>query len=199
MKLIQYKLMFIAVGLIGALLLASPIVMDTLSLSKGEKFSEIYLLGPNQLATNLPFNVIADHVYSVHLGVGNHMESTTSYVCYVKLRNQTEPFPDSVEQTSSSLSPIYEYRTILQNGANRTAPLTFSFRNVIISDNQSCIKTVSVNNVSFNVNKYAVLDQENNGYYYQFVIELWAYNPMLHTLQYQNRFVYFWLNVTSTA
>jgi hypothetical protein len=199
MKLIQYKLIFIAIGLIGSLLIASPVLADILNLPIGERFSEIYLLGPNQMASDLPFNIIAGHNYSVYIGIGNHMDSTTSYVCYVKLRNQTEPAPDSYGQKPSSLSPVYEYRTIIQNGANWTTPLTFSFPKVLISNNQSFIQSVNINNVPLNVTKYAAFDQKNEGYYYQLIIELWAYNPTLLTLQYSNRYVYFWLNATSTA
>jgi uncharacterized membrane protein len=198
MKLNDYKLIFIAIGLIGVLLIASPALADLLHFPSGEQFSELYLLGPNQMAANIPFNIAAGQNYSVYLGVGNHLGASAYYVCYVKLRNQTDPSPNDITQTASSLAPLYEYRTFVQNGVNWTVPLTFSLSGVSISNNQSMLGSITINNAQFDIGKIAQLDQKNNGYYYQLFIELWAFNPS-DTLQYQNRYVYFWMNVTSTA
>ncbi len=46
MKLGDYKMVFIVVGLIGILLIASPLFGLLLHLPLREPFSEIYLLGP---------------------------------------------------------------------------------------------------------------------------------------------------------
>jgi uncharacterized membrane protein len=197
MKLADYKLVFVAVGLIGILLIASPVLADVLRLPSGERFSELYLLGPDQMAENFPFNIAVGENYSVY--VGNHLGASAYYVCYTKLRNQAEPYPNETTQTPSSLTPLYEYQTFVQNGMNWTTPLTFSISNVSISNNQSLLESITINNMKFDEGKTAQLDQESNGYYYQLFIELWAFNPASETLQYQNRYVYFWLNVTSTA
>lgn len=199
MKLVDYKLAFVAVGLIGLLLIASPALINVIRLPGSEQFSELYLLGPDQTATNLPFNITVGQNYSVYLGVGNHLGASAYYVCYVKLRNETEPLPDETTQTPSSLSPLYEYREFVQNGLNWTAPLTFSISNLSISNNQSLLESININNVKFDVCKTAQLDQKNDGYYYQLFVELWVFNPASGTIQYQNRYVYFWLNATSTT
>ena len=54
MKLDDYKLIFVAVGLIGALLIASPLLAGAIRLPGGEQFSELYLLGPDLMAENYP-------------------------------------------------------------------------------------------------------------------------------------------------
>ena len=54
MKLGDYKLIFVAVGLIGVLLIASPAIAGAIRLPGGEQFSELYLLGPDQMAENYP-------------------------------------------------------------------------------------------------------------------------------------------------
>ena len=57
MKLGDYKLIFVVVGLIGVLLIASPAIAGAIRLPGGEQFSELYLLGPNQMAENYPSNI----------------------------------------------------------------------------------------------------------------------------------------------
>ena len=52
MKLGDYKLIFIAVAIIGILLIASPAIAGAIQPPAGEAFSELYLLGPNQTQTN---------------------------------------------------------------------------------------------------------------------------------------------------
>ncbi len=66
-----YKLVFVAVGLIGVLLIASPALADLIQAPPGEQFSELYLLGPEKSAANYPFNIAVSQNYSVYVGVGN--------------------------------------------------------------------------------------------------------------------------------
>jgi uncharacterized membrane protein len=198
-KISDYKLVFSAVGLIGILLIASPAFAAVFHLPGGEQFSELYLLGPGHMAESIPFNIAVGQNYSVYLGVGNHMGDSVYYVCYVKLRNQTEPLPNGLTGTSSLITPLYEYRVCIRNEANWTSPLIFSFTNVSISNNHSLLESITINDVTFDVNKLAQFDQENNGYYYQLFVELWAFNTSSNALQYQNRYVYFWLNTTFTT
>ncbi len=185
--------------MIGILLIASPIIADIINIPGGEKFSELYLLGPEQMAQNLPFNVVADRNYTVYLGIGNHLDASTYYVCYVKLRNQIDALSNETAGTPSSLAPLYEYRPMVQNEENWTVPLIFSLSGILTSSNQTLLQRLTINNVKFIVDKTAQFDHDNNGYYYQFFVELWAFNPASNALQYQNRYVYFWLNATSTV
>jgi hypothetical protein len=185
--------------MIGILLIASPLIAELINVPDGEKFSELYLLGPEQMAQNLPFNVVADQNYTIYMGVGNHLDASTYYFCYVKLRNQIEPLPNEIAGTPSSLDPLYEYRSLVQNEINWTVPLTFSLTGISTFNNQTFLQSLSINNQKFNVDKTAQFDHNNNGYYYQIFVELWAYNPDSNALQYQNRYVYFWLNATSTV
>jgi hypothetical protein len=58
------------------------------------------------------------------------------------------------------------------------------------------IQSLIVNNVEFAVNKTALWDVENNGYYYQLFMELWIYNVEFQAFEFHNRFVGLWLNMT---
>ena len=191
LKFEDYKAVFATLGLIGVLLFASPTLGFVLRLPSGEKFSELWLLGPGHMAEDYPFNVEADVNYLVYVGVGNHMGCSAYYVVYVKFRNQTESLPNATAGTPSPLPPLFEYRLFVEDGKSWEAPLTFSF-----IGNQSVIQSLIVNNVEFAVNKTALWDVENNGYYYQLFMELWIYNVEFQAFEFHNRFVGLWLNMT---
>ena len=191
MNLEDYRVVFAVSGLILILVASAPTLSLVLPFSGGECFSELWILGPNHMAEDYPFNVVNDTVYNVFLGIGNHMGSSAYYMVYVKFRNQSEPLPNATAGTHSPLNATAEYRIFLQGGESWEAPLTFSFLG-----NQSLIQSLIVNNVEFAVNKTALWDGENNGYYYQLFLELWIYDAESDAFQYHNRFVGIWLKMT---
>src|SRR5665648_53201 len=118
MKLRDYKLIFVSVGLIGILLIASPAIAGSICLPDGEHFSELYLLGPERMTQNYPSNIAIGQNYSVYINVGNHLGSSAYYVLYVKLANATDQLPNSILGTPSSLTSLYEYRFSVQDSTN---------------------------------------------------------------------------------
>ena len=197
LKIEDYKAVFASVGLIGVLLFASSTLGLVLRLPGGEKFSELWVLGPGHMAEDYPFNVGADVNYLVYVGVGNHMGCSAYYVVYVKFRNQTESLPNATVGTPSPLPPLFEYRLFVEDGKSWEAPLRFSFSNVSFSENRSFVGSLMINGLTFNVDKSASWDVENNGYYYQLFMELWIYNVESRAFEFHNRFVGLWLNMTS--
>jgi uncharacterized membrane protein len=178
-------------------LISCFIILPIVKLPAGEKFSELYLLGSQKMAQDLPFNILQGKNYTVYLGVGNHLDSLAYYLCSVKVRNQTET---TINDEKPRLSDaVYQYRTMLQNGVNWTVPLTFSFSEINFANTQSTLKTLTINDIKVNINKTTLFDQNNNGYYYQILVELWAFNSASGSFEYQNRSVYFWLNATSSV
>jgi len=196
MRLDDYRVVFAAVGLIGLLLIATPTLSAFLQLPSGEKFSELWVLGPGRMAEGYPFNVEAGQNYTVYVGVGNHMASSVYYVLYVKFRNQTEPLPNSTDGTPSPLPPLYEYRAIIPDGEVWEASLTFSFPHVSRFENECLVEALAINDVTFAVDKPAMWDVNGTGYYYQLFLELWIYSLESESFQFHNRFVGIWLNMT---
>lgn len=194
MTLEEYKTLFITITMALILIAASPIIGFVLTLPSGEKFSELWILGPGHMAKDYPFNIRANETYMVFVGVGSYMASSSYYLVYVKFRNQTEPLPNSTDGTPSPLPALYEYRVFLQNGESWEAPLAFS-----LSGNQSHVRSLKINDVTFNVNKSASWDAENKGYYYQIFLELWIYNAESEVFEFHNRAVWLWLNMTKVA
>ena len=198
MKLVGYKLVFVAVCLIGVLLIASPAIAGAIRLPGGEQFSELYLLGPSQMAENYPFNIVAGQNYSVYVDVGNQLGSSAYYVLYVKLGNQTDQMPNAALGTPSILQPLYEYRFSIQDGMNWESLLTFSLSGASISGNNSQINTLQINGVAFNVDKSAMWDSNSTTFTYQLLFELCIYDVQLGEVTFNNRFVDLQLNLTET-
>ena len=196
MNLEDYRVVFSVFGLIGVLLFASPALSLVVHLPIGEKFSELYVLGPGHMASDYLLDVRADESYTVYLGVGNHLGSSAYYKVAVKLRNQSEPLPNSTSGVASPLGSLYEYRVFLEDGKSWEAPLTFSFLDVRFSENQSLVGGMMINGVEFNVNKAASWDVNGTGYFYQIFFELWLYDVKAGLMQFHSRFVDLWLNVT---
>jgi len=192
----EYRTVFAVSGLILILVASAPSVNLFLLFSGGERFSELWVLGPGHMAEDYPFNVDVNRTYKVFVGVGNHMGSSVYYVVYVKFRNQGEPLPNATAGTPSPLPPLYEYRVFLKDGESWEAPLTFSFSKVSFFENRSLVKGFIVNDEVFNIDKSVLWDDENSGYYCQLFIELWICNAESDAFQYHNRFVGIWLNMT---
>jgi hypothetical protein len=198
LKLEDYKTVFAAVGLAGVLLFASPTLSLELHFPSGEKFSELWILGPGHMAQDYPFNVRANVEYSVYVGVSNNMGSSAYYVVYVKFRNQTEPLPNATAGTPSPLQPLYEYRIFVQDGKNWEALLTFTLSRVSFLENQSLVGGLTINDVAFSADTLALWDAENEGHFTQIFLELWIYSSDSNEFQFHNRFVGIWLNVTKS-
>jgi hypothetical protein len=191
----DYKRVFCAVGLIGIIVCFLPSGLKLVS-SPGEQFSELYVLGPNHIAKNYPFNVSEKATYLVYVGVSNHMGSSEYYEADVKFRNASDSLTNST--VPSSLPPLYEYRVFLGDGQVWEGALTFSF-DVNITGYDCVVGRVRANNLEFEMNKPAVWDNATSGFYYQLLVELWQYNQTSQGLSYGGRFVSLWLNMTSTG
>lgn len=191
----DYKRVFCAVGLIGIIVCFLPNGLKLVS-SPGEQFSELYVLGPNHIAKNYPFNVSENATYLVYVGVSNHMGSSEYYEPDVKFRNASDSLTNST--VPSSLPPLYEYRVFLGDGQVWEGALTFSF-DVNITGNNCVVGRVRANNLEFEMNKPAVWDNATSGFYYQLLVELWQYNQTSQGLLFNGRFVSLWLNMTSSG
>jgi Protein of unknown function (DUF1616) len=195
-NLADVKLLYVFSCVMLGLIILSPTLFATVSFPDGEPFSELYILGSNRILENIPSNVVANSLYTVYLGVGNHLGESASYLVYVKIRNQTEPLPDSIVGEPSSLAPVFEYRMILADGEVLEKDVIFSIENVMFDGNESRISDLSINGHPASVDKVAVLDEQKNGFFYQLFFELWIYNVTTSGFEFHNRSVGFMLNLT---
>jgi len=199
MNLEEYRTVFATGSLVLILIAAAPTIGLIVPFPRGsERFSEFWLLGPNHMAEDYPFNVGVNETYSVFVGIGNHMGGSSYYLVYVKFRNQTQPLPDAQNSEPSPLSPLYEFRAFVVDGGTWEAPLTFSFLEASRNDDSMFVDRLSINDVVFSVNASTRWDSEYKGFYFQLFFELWLYNMTSQSFQYHDRFVGIWLNMTGS-
>lgn len=196
MSLGDFKLLYAASCVLLGLIILSPTLAFVVRLPGGERFSELYVLGSEHLAEEYPFNVSAKGVYRVFLGVGNHMGVLEDYVVYVKLRNQSDSLSDSVNGTSSSLEPLFEYRVALRDGGVWEREVSFSLDGISRYGNFCRISGLVVDDYLVAFDKVAAWNSRTGGFYYQLFFELWRLNGTVSAFEFHNRFVGVWLNVT---
>ena len=184
-------------SLASVLLAASPALSLVISFPRGgESFSELWLLGPNHMAEDYPFNVHAGESYNLFLGVGNHLGRSAYYLVYAKFRNQTQPLPNASGSEPSFLSSVYEFQFFVADGDVWETPVTFKILSASIQGNAMVVESVSVNDKASEVGCSSVWDSEYSGFYFQLFFELWLYNTTESSFQFHDRFVGIWLNMT---
>lgn len=197
MKFQDYRTLFQVACLGFVLLAASPALSLVVSFpSGGESFSELWLLGPNRMMEDYPFNVQTGESYNLFLGVGNHIGHSAYYLVYAKFRNQSQPLPNASSSEPNPLASVYEFQFFVADGETWESPLTFAFLKVSLQGDSLFVGGVAINGVPFSVGGFSLWDSENSGFYYQLFFELWLYNRTSQSFQYHDRFVGIWLNMT---
>lgn len=199
MNLEDYRTVFASVSLVLILVAAFPGLNVVISFPRSvERFSELWMLGPEHTAEGYPFNVTAGEGQGpVHIGVRNHMGDSQYYLVYAKFRNQTQPLPDVLASEASPLPPLYEFRFFLEDGEMWETPMSFVVNDVVFKGNISLVGLISINDHVFPTNLSSAWNSERDGFYYQLFFELWLYGGNLQGFRFHNRFVGIWLNVTA--
>jgi hypothetical protein len=196
MNLNEYRAIFGAIFLILVLVAASPALNMIITGPAGERFNELWVLGPEDMASNYPLNVRENEYYNISLGVGNHMGELEYYVVYAKFRNQTEPLANVTTGTPSPLKAFTEYRIFLSEGEVWERSVTFSFSGITFGGNSCRVSRLGFGDSYFQLNKTTSWNSENRGYFFQLFFELWWYNSTTSGFQFNNRFVSILLNMT---
>jgi len=192
----EYKVVFLVVTAILALIVASPALSRILVFPRTEFFTEMWLLGSNNTAEDYPFNLTSGQNYSVNLGLASNLGYTAYYVVEVKFRNETEPGPTN--STASSLPSLFNITAFVADQGSWQIPLTFSCN---YSYNES-VPSVSFYNMTFNdvtfdlTGQTAAYDTTRSGFFGSLFFELWLYDTKLNSFQFNQRSVWLWLNMT---
>lgn len=110
--------------------------------------------------------------------------------------NETQPLPNATLGTASSLPALYEYKSFVSDGATWEAPLTFQVNNLAFTNGECQLCGITINEVDYPVSIASAWDSNATGFYYNLFVELWIYNSTLGTIQYNNRYVSLFLNMT---
>jgi len=161
----DYRALFVVATLGLALVAASPVLGLVVPFGGGsERFSEFWLLGPDHLAEDYPFNVRGGKMYNVIFGVSNHMGGSEYYKICLKFRNSTQPLPDINSSIPSSLPSLYEYMFFVLDGDVWESPVTFGFQDVSIEGDVLSVGDVIVDGVAFPVDASIYIELMNSAY-----------------------------------
>jgi len=199
MNLEEYRTLFIVATLGLTLIAVAPTLGMIVPIPSGsEQFSELWLLGPNHMAEDYPFNITSNHNYSVVLGIGNRLGYCAYYLVEVKFRNQTQSAPHGFNRTPSNLSALFNITAFVADEEIWELPLTFSF-GYTYNETLSQVKfyNLALNDFELDMKNYTIVwDVENDGFFGNLFFELWLYNMASSSFQYHSRFVGIWLNAT---
>jgi len=194
----DYRTLFMVGGLLLSLVAAVPGLSVVFSFPEGERFSELWLLGPGHMAEGYPFNVRTGELQGpVYVGVANHLGASQYYVVYVKFRNWTQPLPNVTISRASPLPMLYEFGFFLADGESWEAPVSFVIADAAFEGNISAVAALLINNRHFPVDLSSRWNVEREGFYYQLFFELWRYDVEAQEFRFHDRFVSLWLNMTA--
>jgi hypothetical protein len=186
------------------LLVASPAMSRLLVYPQTEFFTEMWLLGPNQMAENYPYNLTSGQNYTVYLGLGNHLGYCAYYLVEVKLRNDTQSAPSSFRPlenaTPSGLPSLTNITAVVADGSVWQVPLTFSFSyGFDTTRNQVEFNSMTLNGAVLNLAGYTTAWNSTRGVFpMNLFFEAWIYNASTSSFQYHARWVGLQFNMTLT-
>jgi uncharacterized membrane protein len=191
------RLLYVFSCVVLCFVVLTPLLAEVVPLPQGERFSEIWVLGPNHMIGDYPFDVSQGISYSVFLGVGNRMGSLQYYKVFAKLGNESDSQPDNEAGLPSFLSPVFEYDVFLSDNETWERAVPFSFDGVSFNGNVARVSGLFINNYAVNVNKVVVRNETDNAFYCQLFFELWLYNSTVSDFQFNDRWVGLWFNMTN--
>jgi hypothetical protein len=178
------------------LVFLSPTLAMLVPVPEGQKFSELWILGPTHMMEGYPFNILAGETYKVYLGVSNRIGHLGYYKVSVKFRTQSEPSPNTSSGAPSSLASLSEYNVFLRNDEIWKNEFSFSFEGVSFEENTCRVSKVLIGDYAVDLNKVAIWNDTSNGFYYELFFELWIYDVAAQSFQFNNRWVGLWLNMS---
>jgi hypothetical protein len=199
----NYQVLFFTVVAISALLVASPALSRLLVYPRTEFFTEMWLLGPNHMAEDYPFNITSGLGHNVYLGLANHLGHTAYYLVEVKLRNETQSSPTSLgpvnNRTPSSLPSLYNITAFVPDEGSWEELLTFSFD---YGFNSSLVHvqfhSVALNGEVLNlVGESTAWNATKKVFFANLIFETWIYDATLNGFQFHGRSVDLKLNMTA--
>jgi hypothetical protein len=201
-KLEEFRVVFLIVVAVIALLAASPALSRLLVYPRTDFFTELWLLGPNHMAENYPYDIVRGQNYSVFLGVANQLGYTAYYLVEVKFRNMSQSEPTSFgpvdNRTPSNLPSLYNVSAFVADQGTWELPLTFSF-NYAYNSSASRVEfgNLTLNGALSSIRNCTIAwNSHAHEFAGELFFELWIYNETISNFNFHGRFVSLHLNMT---
>jgi hypothetical protein len=143
-----------------------------------------YVLRANHLAAdyypNNDSDIRSGEVASWFMAVANRMGNVQLAMIRVRLGNQTISPPNESQALPSPAPTITEFERFIQNNETWEIPFIWQISNATTTNGSTEIVELRINNQTFHENGLS----GQNGYNYQFIIELWTWNEDSASLQF---------------
>ena len=197
MKIEDYRFAFVSCITILLIIGFIPIIAFNVSFIQAKhSFSELWILGSEKTISNYPYQISENQTVSFWAGVRNRMGYPVYYVMFLKIRNQTQSLPDVIKSTPSPVPPLLEFIFFLENDDTWENRLNFTITRSVEEDKTFSIRAIRINNLTLETDLTFVWDSQNNGFFSQIILELWLYNLESREVQFHDRYVTIWLNMT---
>ncbi len=200
MRFQEYRVVFLFVTVVLALIAASPALSRLLVLPKAESFSEMWILGSNHMAEAYPFNITRGDDYDIFLGLANRLGYAAYYRVEVKFRNQTQSAPSSFNRTHSSLPSLLGINSFVPDEVSWELPIRFSFYyDYDQNRSETVFHSLTFNDIVLDLQGYsAIWNSTRQIFSGNLFFELWIFNTETNEFYYHERFVNLQLNMTLT-
>jgi len=194
----SYGAVVLTVTVVLALFAASPALQRISISAKAPPITELSILGSYDNAS-YPTNIISGQSYQFYVNIVNQLGSYAYYVVEVKFRTEAQSAPNSFSKTGSSLPPLNSIYFCLANGQSMKLPITFSLNYSPDGTvaHQMDAQSVVINGSPIAVNQTMTFDWERGGTFGNLFFELWRFDDATNSLQYDQRYVSLWLNMTA--
>jgi len=135
----------------------------------------MWVLNEYQKAPKSQMTVSNNTNYLLYIGVENKMGRAEYCKILVKLRNLSMPIPSTANSTPAPLDSILNYRLFLANDEKWEKSFEFKVMGGEI-ENSFIIHNIEINGQLYEPNLKSDWSEEFEGYYYQFIFELWLFD-----------------------
>ena len=155
-----------------------------------EKYSEIWLLGENRVANDLPYSIDGNHL--IYVGVANHRGVDESYLVSLKIRDVAQVQLDSSSSGPSSSPSIHDFSVVVNDDESVELPIQFSFGDFDVETDSLVLGDIRVNDVVYSIDTEILKDEEL--FSVQLLFELWRFDELSEGYIFQDLAVSFWLH-----
>lgn len=179
----------ILIGGIFVSILIAPFLSTSFQLANDEPFTELWLLGPEHVAENYPYNITSNQDYAIYLGVCNQLNEAAEYSIRIKLCDSNFQLPNSSSGEFSSSPSVEQFDFNLSYDETWEQRVNFEINYDLVQQNLTQIESININGKTFSLNQNLPLVSNQDSFNVILVFELWSKTGSDNTFEYSNQYL----------